>query len=328
MDRRRFLNITAGGAVATGLPAAAPAQTARYPARPIKVMVPWPVGGNADVTIRPILEKMSQQMGSPIVVENRAGATGTTGTAIAARAAADGYNLLQLSSSTVFNIILSPEKANFDLQRDFAPIGLAASTPLVLEVHPSVPAATLQELIAYAKANPGKMTYASGGVGTSAHLLAELMKLRAGLDITHVPYQGGAPAVADLMGGHVNMYFDVLPTALPAVRSGRVRILGITSARRSPSLPDVPTFAELGLPEIEASVWVAMLAPKSTDAAIVEQLNQQMNRALADPQVRQQLTTIGAEPMPGTPAALASFIKAETDKWADVVRRARIKADS
>jgi tripartite-type tricarboxylate transporter receptor subunit TctC len=325
MIARRDVLKTAAALGLSALALQSRAQTAAYPSRPIKVVVPWPAGGNADVTIRPILDRMSQTLGSPIVVENRAGATGVVGTANSARATPDGYNLLQLSSSTVLNIALSGEKS-FDLSRDFVPIGLAASTPLVLEVHPSVPAKNIAELIAYARANPGKLSYASGGIGTTAHLLSELFKQKAGLDIIHVPYQGGAPAVADLMGGHVNMYFDVLPTALPAAKDGRVRILGITQAKRSPMLPDVPTFAEAGQPAIEAAVWVAMLAPKGTDAAIVARLNDVMNRALAEPSVRQRLDTIGAEPTPGTPDKLATLIRVELEKWSEVVRRANIKA--
>jgi tripartite-type tricarboxylate transporter receptor subunit TctC len=302
MDRRSFL---AAGAAA--LPTVSGWAQA-YPDHAVRVIVPWPPGGNADVTIRPVLNRMAQLLGQPVVVENRAGATGNVGTALAARATPDGYTLLQLSSSTVLNTALTPEKS-YDLQRDFEPIGLVAATPMVLEVHPSVPAKTLSELIAYAKANPGKLSYASGGVGTTAHLLTELLKLRAGLDITHIPYQGGAPAVADLMGGHVNLYFDVLPTAIPASRDGRVRVLGIAAAKRSPKLPDVPTFAEAGLADMVASVWVALLAPRGTPAAIVARLNDATHRALADATVRQQLDTIGAEPTPGTPEQLSALIR-------------------
>jgi tripartite-type tricarboxylate transporter receptor subunit TctC len=319
MDRRSFL---AAGAAA--LPTVSGWAQA-YPDHAVRVIVPWPPGGNADVTIRPVLNRMAQLLGQPVVVENRAGATGNVGTALAARATPDGYTLLQLSSSTVLNTALTPEKS-YDLQRDFEPIGLVAATPMVLEVHPSVPAKTLPELIAYAKANPGKLSYASGGVGTTAHLLTELLKLRAGLDITHIPYQGGAPAVADLMGGHVNLYFDVLPTAIPASRDGRVRVLGIAAAKRSPKLPDVPTFAEAGLADMVASVWVALLAPRGTPAAIVARLNDATHRALADATVRQQLDTIGAEPTPGTPEQLSALIRSEDEKWGEVVRRARIKA--
>jgi len=322
IDRRSLLAAGAAAAGALALPAA---RAQAYPDRAIKVVVPWPAGGNADVTIRPVLDRMAQILGQPIVAENRAGATGNVGSAQAARATPDGYSLLQLSSSTILNSALSPDKS-YDLQRDFEPIGLVASTPMVLEVHPSVPARTLAEFIAHAKANPGKLTYASGGIGTTAHLLSELLNLRAGIDMTHIPYQGGAPAVADLIGGHVNLYFDVLPTALPASRDGRVRILGIAATRRSPKLPDVPTFAELGLADTVASVWVAMLAPKGTPPAVVARLNDAMNRALADPGVRQRLDTIGAEPTPGTPEQLSALMRVEFDKWSEVVRRARIKA--
>jgi len=261
-----------------------------------------------------------------VVVENRSGATGVVGTNIAARAQADGYNLLQLSSSTVLNGALTQDK-NLDLLRDFVPIGLAAATPLVLEVHPSVPARSLKELIAYAKANPAKLSAASGGVGTTAHLLTELMKLRAGIDITHVPYQGGAPAVTDLLGGHVHMYFDVLPTALPAAQEGRVRILAITAPQRSPKLPEVPTFAELGLSDMVASVWVGMLAPKGTPQPVVARLNEVLNQALADPEVRQRLDKIGAEPTPGTPDKLGTLIRSDDKKWSEVVRKANIQAN-
>lgn len=323
MIRRR--NILARSVAAAVAANALPGWAQAYPDRPVKVVVPWPAGGNADVTIRPVLDRMSQLLAQPVVVENRAGATGTVGSAIAARAQPDGYNLLQLSSSTILNSVLTNDK-NVDLLRDFEPIGLAASTPMVLEVHPSVPAKTLAEFIAYAKANPGKLSYASGGVGTTAHLLTELLKLRAGLDMTHIPYQGGAPAVADLMGGHVNLYFDVLPTALPASKEGRVRILGIAASRRSHLLPEVPTFAELGLADTQASVWVAMLAPRGTPAPVIVRLNEALNRALADATVRQRLDTIGAEPTPGTPDRLAALMRSEAEKWGEVVRRASIKA--
>ncbi len=302
----------------------APTFAQTYPLRPIKVIVPWPAGGNADVTIRPLLNRMSQVLAQPIVVENRAGATGQVGSAIAARAVPDGYSLLQLSSSTVLNSVLSSDRT-VDLLRDFEPIGLAASTPMVLEVHPSVPARTLVELIDYVRANPGKLSYASGGIGTTAHLLSELLKLKTGLDITHVPYQGGAPAVADLMGGHVSMYFDVLPTALPMAKNGRVRILGIAAPRRSPMLPDAPTFAEMGFADIEGSVWVAMMAPKGTPVSVIARLNEAMSIAIADPSVRQRLDAIGAVPEQGTPAGLAALIRKESEKWADVVNRSKIK---
>jgi len=320
INRRNILATAVAGTTAFSLPA----WPQTYPDKLIKVIVPWPAGGNADVTIRPVLDRMSQLLNQTIVVENRSGATGIVGSSIAARAAPDGYNLLQLSSSTILNHVLTNEK-NIDLLRDFDPIGLVASTPMVLEVHPSFPAKTLNEFIAYAKANPGKLSYASGGVGTTAHLLTELLCLRAGLNMTHIPYQGGAPAVADLMAGHVNLYFDVLPTALPASKEGRVRILGIAASRRSPKLADVPTFAELGLADTEASVWVAMLAPKGTPSNIIARLNETMNITLGDPVVRQRLDVIGAEPLAGTPDRLATLMRSETEKWGEVVRRAKIK---
>ena len=296
-----------------------------YPQQAIKVVVPWPPGGNADVTIRPILDRMSQILGQAIVVENKAGATGNVGSAIAARAKPDGYNLLQLSSSTILNSALTQDKS-YDLIQDFTPIGLAASTPMVLEVHPSVPAKSLPELIAYAKNNPGKLSYATAGIGTTAHLITELLKQKAGIDMVHIPYVGGAHAVTDLLGGHVHVYFDVLPTALPPSREGRLRILGITSGKRSPMIPEIPTFAEMGLPEIEASVWVALVATKGTPPAVISLLNDALNRALAEPTVIQRLQIIGADALPGTPEKLGQLMRSDADKWREVVRRANIKA--
>ena len=323
IDRRSLLAAGAAAAGALALPAA---RAQAYPDRAIKVVVPWPAGGNADVTIRPVLDRMAQILGQPIVAENRAGATGNVGSAQAARATPDGYSLLQLSSSTILNSALSPDKT-YDLQRDFEPIGLVASTPMVLEVHPSVPARTLAEFIAHAKANPGKLTYASGGIGTTAHLLSELLNLRAGLDMTHIPYQGGAPAVADLIGGHVGFSFASMPSALPHVRAGKLRALAVAPAQRVPSAPELPTVAESGLPGFSSEDWQGVLAPAKTPQDIVMRLNGEIHKVLGATEVRDKLDAQGFQVRLSTPQQFAELIRSESTKWAKIVKEANIRID-
>jgi len=325
LSRREVL--AAGAAFAAATAAGPVAAQGAYPSRPVRVIVPWPAGGNADLTVRPMVERMGQALSGAFVVENKVGGTGIVGARDVARAAPDGHTLLELASTMITGQALSGNR-EVDALRDFEPIGLFAITPMILEVHPSFPPRTVQEMVAYVKANPGKVACASPSVGSTGHLLLELMKQRLGLDITHVPYPGGAQGVAAIIGGHVQMYFDVPPTAIPAAREGRVRMLAVTSAQRAPFVPDVPTFTELGIAGMEASVWLGMMAPKGTPAPIVARLNEVMNRTLADPMIVQRFHAAGSQPSPGTPEVLAALAKSDLERWTDVVRRAGIKPNS
>jgi tripartite-type tricarboxylate transporter receptor subunit TctC len=296
-----------------------------YPNRPVKVIIPFPPGGTLDIVGRMLAQKLGESMGQQFVVENRAGGNGSIGAIAVTKSANDGYTLLFNASTFVTGPIVMATPP-YNIANDFTAIALVAKAPLSVSVNKNLPVKDLKEMFAYAKANPGKLTFAIGSVSSAGHLATELLKRGGGGDYTIVPYKGSTPAYQDLIGGHVNLYFDVLPTALPASRDGRVRILGIAATRRSPKLPDVPTFIELGLADTVASVWVAMLAPKGTPPAVLARLNDALNRALADPGVRQRLDTIGAEPTPGTPEQLSALMRADFDKWSEVVRRARIKA--
>ena len=323
--RRRVL--LAMAIALTAIVAAGPSNAqSNYPSRPVRVIIPWGTGGNSDIMSRVLGERMSQLLGQPFIVENRPGGTGVVGASMVARAPADGHTLLVLASTMITGQALSGNR-EVDAPRDFEPIGLFSITPMILEVHPSVPARNVAELIAYAKANPGKLAGASGGVGATAHLLLELLKLKAGLDITHVPYQSGGQAVNDLVGGHVQMYFDVPPTAIPAARDGRVRLLAVTAPQRVSFLPDLPTFSEQGITDMDAAVWLGLMAPKGTPAQIVSRLNEVMNRALADATVIQRFQAAGSAPTPGTPEKVSSLAKTDFDKWLEVVRKANIKVN-
>lgn len=322
MSRRWTLGLCGAGlAVACGLSAA---QTS-YPNKPIKLVVPFAAGGTTSILARMLAERMGQQMGQSVVVDNRPGAGGNVGMDLVAKAEPDGYTILMGPIGLAINPSLYA-KMPFDPIKDLAPIGLYAGVPNLLVVHPAVPANSVKELIAYAKANPGKLNYASNGNGTSSHLAAEMLKSAAGIDIVHVPYKGGGPAMQDLIGGQVSMLFDQMPAVLPQVQGGRVRALGVSSLKRSAAAQDVPAVSE-SVPGFDMTVWFGFLAPKATPTDIVARLNTEMNRALKDTTFQAQLAGMGVTPMPSSPAEFGTFIRRETTHWAKVVKDSGAKLD-
>ena len=312
-------------AFAFGAPASA--QAPAYPTKPVRIVVPFPAGGATDILARAVAQKLTETWGQAFVVDNRPGAGGNIGSDLVAKAAPDGYTLEMGTVGThAINASLYA-KMPYDHVKDFAPIILVAGVPNVLVVNPAVPVNSVQELIAYAKANPGKLNFASSGSGTSIHLSGELFKVMAGVQMTHIPYKGSAPALADLLGGQVQLMFDNLPPSLPQIKGGKLRALGVTSAARAPALPDTPTIAESGLPGFEASSWFGLLAPAGTPPAIIAKLNTEIAKWLASPEAREKLVAIGANIAGGTPEDFARHIQAETVKWAKVVKESGAKVD-
>ncbi len=300
------------------------ADAANYPTRPLRQIVPFPPGGGVDIVTRIVVAKWSEFLGQPILVENRPGAGGNVGADAAAKAAPDGYTLF---SCGVASHGVSPalyNKLPFDHIKDFAPISLIGKTPNVLVVHPSVPAQSLREFVDYVKANAGKLNYASPGYGTSPQMTMEMFKLAAGLNLVHIPYKGGAPALADVMGGVVTGMFGNLPEQLAAIKSGRTRALAVSTLRRSPLLPDVPTVAESGFPGFEVTVWYAVCTQAAVPKPILAKLSATLLRTLNLPEMKARLAEATIEASPGTPEELAAFIQAETEKWAKVVRDANL----
>lgn len=300
------------------------AQSPDYPNRPIRQIVPFPPGGAVDIVTRIVGAKWTELLGQPIVVEHRAGAGGTLGADVVAKAAPDGYTLLtcQIASHAV-----SPAVYNalpYDHLRDFAPVSLIGKTPNVLVVHPSVPVNSVQEFIAYVKASPGKYNYASPGFGTSPQMTMELFKLTTGINIVHVPYKGGAPALADLIGGQVTGLFGNLPEQLGAIKGGKTRALAVSTLQRSPQLPDVPTVAESGFPGFEVTVWYGVCTQAAVPKPILSKLHATLMKALNAPEVKTRLAEASVEASPTTPEEFAAFIRAETDRWARVVKEANI----
>jgi len=306
--------------------AAAAASAQPYPNRPIRVVVPYPPGGGTDVVARIMAQKMAAILDNAIVIDNRAGAGGNIGTEFVARAPADGYTLLVATGSTTINNTLTPNLA-WDLARDFVPIVQFAWNQSVLVVTPQLPVSNVAELIALAKSKPGKLTVASSGVGSSAHLWAELFEMKAGVDLTHVPYKGTAPAQTDLMGGQVDVMFTDISAGLPLVRAGKLKALGVGSLTRFDGLPGVPTISESGVPGYEGGSVVGLVAPSGTPKEAVDVLNAAAQKALADPEVRDRLLALASLPVGGTPAAFGERLRSETDKWALVIRTAHIKAE-
>jgi tripartite-type tricarboxylate transporter receptor subunit TctC len=297
-----------------------------YPSKPIRVVVPFPPGGGTDIVARTVTPKMAEILGQPFVIENRAGAGGNIGTEAVAKSPPDGYTLLVASASTAINTTLYPNLP-WDPTRDFAPVLLMVVNNHLLAAHPSVPANTVQELLALARAKPGAVTYASYGPGSSAHLTAELFKLMAHVDLLHVPYKGAAPAVNDLLGGQVNIMFADVAALLPHLKSGKLKALGIASAKRFEGLPDVPTIAESGVPGFEAGGFLGLVAPTGTPAAVINALNAAGQKSLAMPDVRERLNALASPPVGGTPGEFGQVIKREIDKWARVIRAANIKPE-
>ena len=301
--------------------------TASYPSKPVRIIVPFPPAGTTDILARAVANELTKAFGQAVGVENRAGAGGNLGSDAVAKAAPDGYTLLVGAvSPQAINVSLYPNMP-YDVMRDFEHITLIAAVPNLLEVHPSVPVTTVKELIDYARARPGKLAYASSGSGTSIHLSAELFKTMTGVEMLHIPYKGSAPAVADLIAGQVQLMFDNLPSSLQQVRAGKLRAIAVTSARRSPVLPDIPTIAESGLPGYEASSWFGMHAPAKTPRDIVNKLHATVAKALRTPEMMERLSSQGADPVGNTPEQFSEFVRAEIAKWAKVVKASGAKVE-
>ncbi len=318
---RRTLTLAAASAL--GLLALTPlaAQAQAFPTKAITIIVPFSAGGTTDILARVLGQFISKDLGQPVIIDNRAGAGGNIGTQLVARAAPDGHTILMGTVGThAINQSLYPKLA-FDPIKDFAPLTRVALVPNLLVANPAQPFKTVKELMAYAKANPGKVTFGSSGSGTSIHLSGELFKQMAGVDIQHVAYKGSAPAVNDLLGNHIAIMFDNMPSAIGHVKAGKLRPLAVTTAQRSPALPDVPTIAEAGVPGYEATSWFGLLAPARTPAPVVAKLNASILKALADPDVKKKLLEQGAEPAGETPAQFAAFIASETVKWGKIVKQ-------
>lgn len=323
MHKNFIKTIAATGLALCALNATA---AAAYPSQPIKWVVPFPPGGAMDTMARTLGAKLAASMKQAVVIENRPGAGGAIGSGMVAKAAPDGHTMMIVSIGHAVNPSIYP-KLPYDAARDFAPVSLVGIVPNLLVANPSVKANNVKELVALAKAQPGKLTYASAGNGTTVHLAAELFNAMAGADIMHVPYKGSAPAVTDLMGGQVDVMFDSLSSAKPYVDSGKLKALAVTTAKRSSAFPNVPTVAESGIPHYELSGWYAVFVPGKTPKAIVDRLNTELVKALKDPDVRARFALIGAEPVGSSPQELAATLKAETARWAGIVRERNIKAD-
>ncbi|AVS85910.1 LacI family transcriptional regulator [Paracidovorax avenae] len=317
--------LIAAAAACALLPGLAAAQA--FPSKPITIIVPFAAGGTTDILARIIAQGMGAELGQSVVVDNRAGAGGNIGGQVAARAPADGYTLFMGTVGThAINAALY-RKMPFDPVKDFAPLTRVANVPNLLVANPAQPFKTVQELIAYAKANPGKINFGSSGSGSSIHLSGELFKSMAKVDMQHVPYKGSAPAVTDLLGNQIAIMFDNMPSAIQHVRSGKLRAIAVTTAKRSPELPDVPTIAESGVPGYEATSWFGMFAPAGTPAPVVAQLNATIVKVLAMPDIKKKLAEQGAEAAGETPAQFADFIQKESVKWGKVVRESGASVD-
>ncbi|HWP25782.1 MAG TPA: tripartite tricarboxylate transporter substrate binding protein [Xanthobacteraceae bacterium] len=323
LPRRRFLKLAAAAAALPVVSRAAHAQT--YPARPIRLVAPFPPGGSIDLTARMIGQWLTDRLGQQVVIENRPGAGGNLGSESVATSPGDGYTLLLCSVANSISATLYP-KLGHSFVRDFVHIAAISRAPNVMVVHPSVPATNVREFIAYAKANPGKINMGSSGVGTSIHISGEMFKMMTGIEMQHVPYRGSAPMLTDLLGGQVQVAFDNLQPSIPHIKSGKLRALAVTTATRSNVLPDLPPIADT-VPGYEASTWNGLCAPKGTPPEIVAKLNAEVNAALADAKVKERLATMGAWPIPGTPADFSKMIDVEVEKWGKVIRAANIKAE-
>jgi tripartite-type tricarboxylate transporter receptor subunit TctC len=315
---RRFAIVRLAFAVLAAAALAGPASAA-YPDHPVKLIVPVPPGGGTDILSRAIGAKMSQSMGVPVVVENKPGASAAIGTELLAKSPPDGYTIMMGYSAHATNPIFNP-KLPYDTNKDFAAVTQVGYIPLILVVNPSFPAKSVKELIAMAKAKPGELQFASGGAGAGAHLSGELLKATAGVDLIHVPYKGNAPALTDVLGGQVPMMFDTITTALPHVKAGKLRALAVTSARRSPLAPELPTMIEAGLPDFEISAWYVMFAPAGVPKDVMQRLNAEVNKAIADPDVRKTLGEQGVEFVGGTPEEADAFVHREIARWAKIIK--------
>ncbi len=306
---------------------AADALAQAYPVKPVRLIVPFPPAGGNDVFARLLAQKLGEAWKQQVLVENRPGAGGNIGTEFAARAAPDGYTLLLGHTGTLAINPALYTKPGYDPQRDFAPISLLASAPLVLVVHPGTAIRSVGDIVAMARARPGGLNYASSGNGTGSHLSGELLQALAGIRLTHVPYKGTSPAITDVIGGQVPMMFSVIPTALPQIRAGRLRAIAMTGAQRMPQMPEVPTVAESGLPEFESTLAYGILAPRGTPAAVLEEIRAQIARVAATREYRERIEFEGAVPLQGTPAEFAALIRAQAEKWGKLIRASGIKPE-
>jgi tripartite-type tricarboxylate transporter receptor subunit TctC len=297
-----------------------------YPTKPIRVIVPFPPGAGVDIVTRTVTPKMSESMGQQLIADNRAGAGGIVGAELAAKAPADGYNLL-MGTAGLLTVAPLMSKVSYNVARDFAPISLVASVPSLLVVHPVMPVKSVKELVALARAKPGSINYASTGNGTLPHLAAELLKLQAKIDIVHIPYKGSSPAMTDLLGGHVQMFFGNMLSVLPLVRDSKLRALAITSLRRSDAAPAIPTVAESGYPGFEAGTWFGLLAPVGTPAEIIARLHGETVKALRAPEVQRSFESQGAVGIGNTPEQFAAYLQTETRKWERVLKTAGVRAE-
>ena len=319
-------SVTAFGAIVLGLTCAV-ASAQNYPAKPIRLIVPYPPGGPTDLVGRSVGQKLTEAWGQQVVVENRAGAASAVGTEVAARAPADGYTLL-LGTSAGFCI--NPAlggKLPYDAERDFAPISLLVINPQILVVHPSLPAHSVKGLVALAKSRPGQINYASVGNASPQHLGMEMLKSMTGIDMVHVPYKGTAPAVTDILAGHVSLMFNSMPSVLPQVFSGKLRGLAVGSAHRSPAAPNIPTVAEAGVPGFEYVTWYGLYAPAGTSREIVTRLHDQIVKMLADPDLARRFASQGAEPLTNTPEELAQYRRAEFQRWRKLIADLKLKVE-
>jgi tripartite-type tricarboxylate transporter receptor subunit TctC len=323
LPRRNFLHLAAGAAALPTFSRMARAQV--YPTRPVRLIVPVAPAGASDILARLMGQWLSERLGQPFVIENRPGAAGNIGTEAVVRAPPDGYTLLLCSVNNAINATLY-DRLNFNFIRDIAPVASLGGGPYVMVVNPSVPAKTVPEFIAYAKANPGKISMGSTGIGGGPHIAGELFKMMAGVNLVHVPYRGGGPALNDLLGGQVQVMFPATVSSIEYIRAGRLRALAVTAATRSDALPDIPTVAEF-VPGYEASFWFGVGAPKNTRADIVDKLNKEINAGLVDPKLKARFPDLGAAAFPGPSSDFAKFIAAETKKWGKVIRAANIKAE-
>lgn len=323
IHRRKLLRLAAGAAALPVLSRIARAQT--YPTRPVRWVVGFPPGGTTDIIARLVGQWLSERLGQPVIIENRPGAGSNIATEAVAHSPADGYTLLLVGPPHAINATLY-DRLNFNFVRDIAPVASLMRVPNVMEVSPFVPAKTVPEFIAYAKANPGKVNMASPGSGTAVHVAGELFKVMSGVDMVHVPYRGDAPAFTDLIGGQVQVMFGTMPSSSEFMRTGKVRPLAVTTATRSAAFPDLPTVGDF-VPGYEASAWFGVGVPKNTPVEIVEILNNEFNAALADPGIKAQFADLGGTALPGSAADFRKLIAEETEKWARVIRAANIKAE-
>jgi tripartite-type tricarboxylate transporter receptor subunit TctC len=323
--RRRFLTFAAAAALAApSLGLVAPAQALDYPTRPVRLVLGFPPGGSADIVTRLVAQALSERMGQTFLVENKPGAGSNIAAETVARADPDGYTLLSVTVANAINATLYTN-LKFDYLRDFAQVASIDVVPNVMDINVDVPAKTIPEFIAYAKANPGKISMASGGVGSSPHVSGELFKMMAGVDMVHVPYRGVAPATTDLLGGRVQVLFDTLPAAIANIRAGKIRALAVTSKTRNEALPDVPAMAEF-IPGFEADSFHGIAAPKGTPQETVDKLNKEINAALADPKLKARLADLGGTVFTGTPADFGTYVSGEIDKWGKVIKFSGAKA--